>query len=862
MSATSSVTASVNLARPVGLAPKPSKLNDRVVTKAEVFKEHSCRTGLKMLAVALIVVGVAMILSAFAFGFSLLCAGKILALDAVVLPIVATLGVKWAVTAFSIAALVGLSKLVGGILILRNRPEAINPDVTVEIFKDPKGGDPVFKLEDTIALDFSGKELFEIPQVLSKFPSLRSLNLANNEIRNLSSQSLSLISNLFTLDLTNNGLTSLPDDMGKVGNLKQLGLKNNDLTSLSESIGDLKNVTHLDLSNNKLKTLPDSIGQMTKLEELDLSNNELETLPDSIGDLTNLKVLKLTQNQLKTLPTSIAKLTNLKLIFVDRNPLESIPNEVNDKNLPSLEFVHIDEEPRKLLTGLSQDKTDRALYDRLLSYIRNEEDLNRIKELNLRYYDGDGDSIKLKTVPSLIQKMTELEELILSGNEITALPEFLKGLKKLRKIDLSYNGLTELPEWIGELSNLEELILTGNQFKSLPASLANLTKLKRIHAEHNPIESFPLEFTEENMPSLECFLVDEALHIKLPGIHPLKMSRDLLYDGLKISEVINTTTLDLSRGRGYGMPSYLKHLKHLTTVILPSRGIGFYREFEFADPLKITVLDLSGNNTYDNYGSLGFEISLAKLKNMIDLNLSNNTLNKVPEEIRGMKKLQVLDLSLNPITEIPEWIGELTELRRLNLSSSQLKTLPASIAKLAKLTHIYVDGNLLQAPLPDFKDANFPNLQQFLIDDPKLVPGITKTTITANNNKLDLSSQKLSQIPSQVFGMKDLTELDVSNNGITVIPPEIGRLTNLTVLKLSGNQLKALPKAVSDLKNLTTIYIDGNKFEDSYSITDILNKQSLPKLAVIKVERNIRNYFYHNRDDKEFIIVEPPSKQE
>jgi hypothetical protein len=121
MSATSSATASVKISKPVDPIIKPSKINNRVVTKVDVFKEQSCQTGLKVLAVALIVVGVAIILSAAAAGFSLLFAGKVLALDAVVVTLTAALGAKWTIVAISIASIIGLSKLVGGILILKNQ---------------------------------------------------------------------------------------------------------------------------------------------------------------------------------------------------------------------------------------------------------------------------------------------------------------------------------------------------------------------------------------------------------------------------------------------------------------------------------------------------------------------------------------------------------------------------------------------------------------------------------------------------------------------------------------------------------------------------------------------------------------------
>jgi Leucine-rich repeat (LRR) protein len=164
---------------------------------------------------------------------------------------------------------------------------------------------------------------------------------------------------------------------------------------------------------------------------------------------------------------------------------------------------------------------------------------------------------------------------------------------------------------------------------------------------------------------------------------------------------------------------------------------------------------------------------------------------------------------------------------------------------LKNLTHIFVDGNPLQAPLPEFNDANFPNLQLFLIDNQKLVPDITKTALIAKNNKLDLRAQGLSHIPAQVFDMISLTELDLCNNHFTVIPPEIGKLTNLTCLKLSGNMLTQLPEELKHLKHLTEIHVDGNKFP-WYHLNDVLSQKSLPNLRRIQIDKDYKKQNYIN----------------
>ena len=87
----------------------------------------------------------------------------------------------------------------------------------------------------------------------------------------------------------------------------------------------------LDLTNNQLTSLPKEIGKMRSLRELRLSKNQLVALPPEIGYLESLKHLDLEDNHLYSLPDEIRELCelgNLNALFLHGNPRLGLPPEI------------------------------------------------------------------------------------------------------------------------------------------------------------------------------------------------------------------------------------------------------------------------------------------------------------------------------------------------------------------------------------------------------------------------------------------------------------------------------------------------------------------------------------------------------
>ena len=70
---------------------------------------------------------------------------------------------------------------------------------------------------------------------------------------------------------------------------------------------------------------------------------------------------------------------------------------------------------------------------------------------------------KLSNIPALaFGKLTGLNILSLSNNNLTSIPDSIGKLSQLKILNLSHNNLTNIPDSIGNLSGLKELYLGYN----------------------------------------------------------------------------------------------------------------------------------------------------------------------------------------------------------------------------------------------------------------------------------------------------------------------------------------------------------------------------------------------------------------
>jgi Leucine-rich repeat (LRR) protein len=193
----------------------------------------------------------------------------------------------------------------------------------------------------------------------------------------------------------------------------------------------------------------------------------------------------------------------------------------------------------------------------------------------------------LDSLPESLRSLTTLARLDVNANRLTVLPDWLGGLTSLTSLGLSGNQLAALPDWLGNLTGLTELWVGGNQLSGLPESLGNLTALRRLGLSGNQLAA-------------------------LPGW---------------LGDLSGITRLDLSRNRLTALPDWLGNLTGLTE------------------------LRVGGNQLS------GLPESLGNLTALRRLDLSGNRLTVLPDWLGNLTGLTRLDLIGNPLTLLPEWLG-------------------------------------------------------------------------------------------------------------------------------------------------------------------------------------------------------------
>jgi hypothetical protein len=180
-------------------------------------------------------------------------------------------------------------------------------------------------------------------------------------------------------------------------------------------------------------------GQLKGITRLDLACDLQEFPPEIFALADSLEVLNLSGNALSTLPDDLPRLRNLRVLFCSENRFTQLPEVLSS-------CTHLE------MVGFKS---------------------NSIRE-----------------VPAAAIS-PGLRWLILTDNQIAALPDSIGQCARLQKLMLAGNQLTDLPQAMHGCVGLELLRISANRFQALPEWLLQLPQLTWLAFGGNPVSASP-----------------------------------------------------------------------------------------------------------------------------------------------------------------------------------------------------------------------------------------------------------------------------------------------------------------------------------------------------------------------------------
>ncbi|KAK6126943.1 hypothetical protein DH2020_039314 [Rehmannia glutinosa] len=336
--------------------------------------------------------------------------------------------------------------------------------------------------------------------------------------------------NVVRLDFSGLGLSGvIPDTtIGKLIRIETLDLSNNKITSLPNDFWSLGSLKNLNLSLNQISgILPSNIGNFGQLQSLDLSfNNFYGSIPEAISSLVSLKALNLNENGLESeIPLGILQCRFLVSIDLSSNKLNgSLPNGFGSA-FPELKFLNL---AGNRISGRGSDLS--GLKSTLFLNISS----NLFKGSAVGVFEGPLEVIDLSKNQfqghiaqvnfSSTFNWLNLVYLDISENQFSG--EFSTDLSlalNLKHLNLAHNRFTKQPFLkVDVFSSLDYLNLSGtNLIGHIPSNISHLTSLRILDLSHNNLSNHIPPIMTKSLKILDLS------YNKLTGDIPLVLLQEL-----------------------------------------------------------------------------------------------------------------------------------------------------------------------------------------------------------------------------------------------------------------------------------------------------------------------------------------------
>ena len=365
-----------------------------------------------------------------------------------------------------------------------------------EITTLPPNSDEISKLR---ILNVAGNKLSSLPFELLVSLPLIEIDAARNRLGGaLLPACVPKLLNLKSLDVANNALTSITESGSvELPSLQSLNVTENRVKQMPEVLGWTELLT-LTISGNRLSSLPESLISLKKLMSIDVSRNDIKKLDERLGLMDSLTMLRIANNPLRERKFLTMDSDTLKRELRSRLLPEESP-EITEGNVMSYQGSG--------LAAGTDTTIPKAWHIKPGGIIdRSSANLEAMEPSDLDSLNQETD---VKTVilhhnlftqlPQAIELLgNSLRTLDLSRNKLTGSSCYILtnlSLPNLRSLNLSNNAITSLSPLMDFLSapQLSEMNVSRNRLTSLPALRGSFPALASVFASQNNMSELHAE---------------------------------------------------------------------------------------------------------------------------------------------------------------------------------------------------------------------------------------------------------------------------------------------------------------------------------------------------------------------------------
>lgn len=270
--------------------------------------------------------------------------------------------------------------------------------------------------------------------------------------------------------------------------------------------------------NNGLKSLPKEIGNLTKLEQLFIANGELETLPDEVSNLVSCTDVELYNcPKMTKFPMAVTRMPNLALLNLANNKqwsseevLKGFKGLATGPSREKLQIIYLNENNLEVVPKEIKNMKKLGMIEFSSNKIHTIEEAwgNDIKPVQI-YFDNNRLSEFPVDEKGVFCYMEDAETFSVRNNNFTQFPNIFdaESLYAIVSIDFSYNHISSFPEDFRGVYVQTLTIANNPELTKYPVELAKSnSKVMNINFRGCNINEIPKgSFEYENAINLTSF---------------------------------------------------------------------------------------------------------------------------------------------------------------------------------------------------------------------------------------------------------------------------------------------------------------------------------------------------------------------